>query len=299
MQGFLNLNKPLDVSSHGCVARARRILGIKKVGHGGTLDPKATGVLPVAVGRATRLLQYLPEAKAYRGVVRFGLTTTTDDLEGEVLTRQTAPGLTIDQVSQILAHFRGDINQRPPHYSAIQVDGQRLYTLARKGKVVEAPLRQVHVQSLEVVDWRGGEFPEATLDIDCGPGTYIRAIARDLGQHLGVGATLVSLVRTHSNGFDLTNSLTLEDLESRAQAGNIPLLSPEAGVRHLSAIPLDKDQAKRWRQGQKICVKFQGEPEGPYRVVTAQENCFLGIGQIQADEDMLVLVHKVVFEPYG
>ncbi|MEO0491687.1 MAG: tRNA pseudouridine(55) synthase TruB, partial [Cyanobacteria bacterium J06659_2] len=129
--GFLNLNKPLGWTSHDCVARLRRLLNMKKIGHAGTLDPLATGVLPIAVGRATRLLQYLPKQKAYRATIRFGITTTTDDLEGDILTQQPATQLTRQQVEAVLGQFVGMIRQKPPMYSAIQVKGKRLYELAR------------------------------------------------------------------------------------------------------------------------------------------------------------------------
>ncbi|MBD0336189.1 MAG: tRNA pseudouridine(55) synthase TruB, partial [Cyanobacteria bacterium Co-bin13] len=141
MQGFLNLNKPAGLTSHDCVARVRRLLQTKKVGHGGTLDPAAQGVLPIAVGRATRLLPYLASGKAYQAVIRFGLITATDDLEGDILHQQPAPDLSLAQIQAVLPQFLGQIEQVPPRYSAIQVDGQRLYDLARKGQAVEAPLR--------------------------------------------------------------------------------------------------------------------------------------------------------------
>lgn len=300
MQGFLNLYKPENFTSHDCVAVVRRTLGIKKIGHGGTLDPLATGVLPMAVGRATRLLQYLAPGKAYRAVVRFGITTTTDDLEGEILTRQPIPQLHQDQVRAQLCHFQGTIEQTPPSYSAIQVDGKRLYDLARKGKVVDVPRRRVSVHDISLVDWHAGDFPEAILDIRCGPGTYIRSIARDLGAQLSTGAVLAHLSRTHSSGFDLDGSITLAQLENATEAGTLELLPSEHGVQHLEAVYLDPERAKRWRQGQKLPV--DDEPVAlniPQRVFDQSQERFLGIGQVERRDTQTVFVPKVVLEPCG
>jgi tRNA pseudouridine55 synthase len=188
MEGFINLHKPYSWTSHDCVARVRRLLKMKKVGHAGTLDPAATGVLPIACGKATRLLQYLPNDKAYKATVRFGISTATDDLEGEIIASQSCPDLSLDKITPILPQFIGKISQIPPSYSAIQIDGKRLYDLARKGEVIEAPMRIVEVFKIDVLAWREGEFPELDIKIACGTGTYIRAIARDLGIMLNIPA---------------------------------------------------------------------------------------------------------------
>ncbi|MGC1308470.1 MAG: tRNA pseudouridine(55) synthase TruB [Phormidesmis sp.] len=254
INGFINLNKPATWTSHDCVARVRRLLNTRKVGHAGTLDPLATGVLPLAVGRATRLIQYLPPAKAYRAVIRFGMTTATDDLEGEVLMRQSAAHLQLADIEALLPKFTGTLSQLPPMYSAIQVEGKRLYDLARQGKTADVPLRQVTIHRLVSRLWQGGEQPALTLDIDCGPGTYIRSLARDLGVAAGTGATLAGLVRSHSNGFDLANSLTLEALEQAVNEETLALVPVEKGVRHLSAIALPPTLAQRWCMGQKLAL---------------------------------------------
>ncbi len=143
MQGFLNLNKPFGWTSHDCVARVRKLLRLKRVGHAGTLDPAATGVLPIAFGKATRLLEYLPGTKAYQATIRFGVRTTTDDLQGEIITSAPCPNLSLAAVKTVLPQFEGKIEQIPPSYSAIQVDGKRLYDLARRGEKVEVPVRTV------------------------------------------------------------------------------------------------------------------------------------------------------------
>lgn len=158
MQGFLNLNKPAGMTSHDCVARLRRILRLKRVGHGGTLDPAAMGVLPLALGKATRLLQFLRQEKAYQATIQLGVSTTTDDLEGEIIVSQPCSKLSLEQVKSALQMFEGRIQQVPPSYSAIQVQGKRLYDLARAGEKVDVPARTVEVFKIEILDWRAGDF---------------------------------------------------------------------------------------------------------------------------------------------
>ncbi len=332
IDGFINLHKPATWTSHDCVARTRRLLGTKKVGHGGTLDPLATGVLPIAVGRATRLLQYLPTRKAYRALIRFGVTTTTDDLEGEIVTQQSADHLQRSEIAAVLPQFTGVLNQTPPMYSAIQVEGKRLYDLARKGKTVDVPTRQVSIYQIKLGDWRdnpqSSAQPELSLDVACGPGTYVRSLARDLGAALGTGATLAGLVRTHSSGFNLAESITLEALEAAiAQETFAPYPAAKA-VEHLQAIALPASLALRWRMGQKLALTEAGImgltdeqkmtrslddtlndiadiSSEPLRVLEATTNTFLGIGEIRTVPSMAgptlppgnILVSKMVFLP--
>lgn len=302
--GFLNLHKPAGWTSHDCVAKVRRLLGTKKVGHGGTLDPAATGVLPIALGRATRLLNFLPGDKAYRAVIRFGLTTATDDLEGAVLTATPVPTLTEAAAIAPLTQFLGPLSQIPPQYSAIQVQGQRLYDLARRGQTVAVPARAVTVHRIEPLHWQPGEFPELTVAIACGPGTYIRSIARDWGAVLGVGATLASLVRTHSSGFDLADSLTLETLEGAIAAGTFTPIAPGVALRHWPALTLGPDVAQRWRQGQKVPIAETAlaalAPGDTVRIVT-ETGAFLGISAIAFDGETGThrLHPKMVFVPAG
>jgi tRNA pseudouridine55 synthase len=287
--GFINLHKPAGLTSHDCVARVRRILKTKRVGHGGTLDPLATGVLPIAVEGATRLLQFLPTAKAYRAVIRLGLTTTTDDLEGEILQIRSASSVTLDRIVPALEQFKGTIQQIPPIYSAIQVKGKRLYELARQGEVVQPEPRTVEIYDIEVLDWQTHdlEYPELTVDITCGPGTYIRSIARDLGEQLQSGGTLAQLIRTQSCGFDLEDSITLEQLEHEVTQGNIPLSNPSIALSHIPIHLLDKAEAKRWCQGQSIAV---ASPVPESWVQVHNSSRFLGMGSIAQDS----LVPKVV-----
>ncbi len=298
MQGFLNLNKPSGMTSHDCVAKVRKLLRLKRIGHGGTLDPAATGVLPIAVGKATRLLQFLPSEKAYRGTVRFGMITTTDDLEGEIVQSKPAPELTLSDLEAVLPNFLGKIKQVPPTYSAIQVGGKRLYDLARQRKTVEVPTRTVEVFNVEIIDWRGGDFPEVDLAIACGTGTYIRAIARDLGAILNTGGTLAALTRTESSGFSLKNSLTFEEIETRLQESKFSLLSAEIALAHLPEIVLVAEDVKRWCQGQRLPEQRRWEIEAEkiehhFRVYNLQ-GAFMGIGQLIKSEQNLLLAPQVV-----
>lgn len=306
MQGFLNLNKPTGLTSHDCVARVRRLLKLKRVGHGGTLDPAATGVLPIAVGKATRLLQYLSHQKAYRARIRLGITTATDDLEGEILSQTPAADLTLAQVQPVLSQFEGKIEQIPPSYSAIQVDGKRLYELARAGQPVVAPVRWVEVFQIEVLDWQAGEFPELEVAITCGTGTYIRSIARDLGAVLGTGGTLATLIRTASSGFQLADSLTLEQLTEQIESRTFHPIPVTRALQHLSSLTLSEPEAKRWRQGQRLpwedlimakeaAANFPFLSSAPCQIQQS-DGQFLGIGQVTESEAGRLLVPKLVWD---
>lgn len=296
VNGFLNLHKPAGLTSHDCVARIRKLLRTKKVGHGGTLDPAATGVLPIAIGKATRLLQYLTHDKAYKATVRFGVKTATDDLEGEVLASRSAGELSLDQVKAFLPQFEGMIEQVPPRYSAIQVGGKRLYELARSGEVVEAPVRTVRIDRIEVLDWRSGDFPELDVAISCGTGTYIRSIARDLGELVGTGATLAALMRTYSSGFAIEDSLTFNTLTEQLESNFFQPISPNAALHHLKTIHLTIEEANRWCNGQRIRLQAfnAGESSKFYRILR-EDDRFLGIGQAIVWEEEPRLVPKLVW----
>ena len=278
MFGFLNLDKPFDWTSHDCVAKTRRLLRIKKIGHAGTLDPAATGVLPIAIGRATRLLQYLPSDKAYKATIRLCVQTTTDDLQGEVIHQQSVSGLNLETVKIALEKFQGQIEQIPPSYSAIQVGGKRLYDLARKGEKIEAPVRNVEVFNIDILDWREGDFPELDVNISCGGGTYIRAIARDLGTVLETGGTLAALQRTASSGFNLADSMTLPELEAKLEAEEFQPMVADAPLKHLPGIILPATEARRWCMGQKITLDSQ---VSEIARIYDEEKLFLGIGELK------------------
>ncbi|MFB2893833.1 tRNA pseudouridine(55) synthase TruB [Aerosakkonemataceae cyanobacterium BLCC-F50] len=298
MQGFLNLNKPFGITSHDCVAKVRRLLHQKKVGHGGTLDPAATGVLPIALGKATRLLQYLREDKAYHATIKLGVTTTTDDLQGEVIAENSGSNLTLEQVKSALEKFKGTIQQIPPNYSAIQVQGKRLYELARAGETITIAPRSVEINQIKILDWRIGEFPELDLEITCGPGTYIRAIARDLGITLQIGGTLAALTRTASCGLQLTESLTFPELENQIEQGTFNPISPETALSHLEVVNLAEPDARRWCQGQRLSLPENYPKYSLAKKRVQQENGqFLGIGEIVNSDTTQILIPQLVFEP--
>jgi len=265
---------------------------MKQVGHGGTLDPLAVGVLPIALGRATRLLQFLPQGKSYQATIRLGVATTTDDLAGEIITTQPAD-LNLATVQAALQSFLGPIQQVPPAYSAVQVQGQRLYHLARSGKPVASAARSVEVFKLEILDWRPGDFPELDVAIACGPGTYIRAIARDLGAMLQTGGTLAALMRTESSRFILPDSLTFTELEAQVQAGSFQPIPAEVALKHLKAIALPPELAQRWCWGQKLSLDLPDQ-SGILRV-HHEDGRFLGVAEPIVSTSGPTLVPKMVF----
>ncbi|WP_009632227.1 tRNA pseudouridine(55) synthase TruB [Synechocystis sp. PCC 7509] len=296
MQGFINLFKPTDFTSHDCVAKLRGLLRLKRIGHGGTLDPAATGVLPIALGKATRLLQYLQPDKAYQATIRLGVVTATDDLEGEIISQTPGTNVTLEQVTWTLKQFIGKLSQIPPKYSAIQVQGKRLYDLARRGETIEVPARNVEVYQLEILEWRDGEYPEIDVAISCSAGTYIRAIARDLGTALATGGTLAALIRTQSAGFSLSNSLTFDELTAQLQQGTFSPIAPPAALQHLPLVTLSAPVAQKWCQGQKVAGDEQILINSPVQIYR-EDDKFLGIGHQEELEKVLSLIPDLVYEP--
>lgn len=210
--GFLNVYKPQGLTSHDVVAKMRRITKVKQIGHTGTLDPFAEGVLPVCIGKSTRLIEYLADDKEYLAFVKFGIETDTYDLEGEVVA-VSEQKVSEAEISEQLQNFRGEIYQMPPIYSAIKVKGKKLYEYAREGKNVEIQPRKVTIEKVEL---RNFDYVSQTAQIliKCSKGTYIRSIAHDLGKNLGCGAHLVKLIRTQAGKFFMENSIPLESFEN-------------------------------------------------------------------------------------
>ena len=222
MNGILNINKATGMTSHDVVATIRRLLKEKRVGHAGTLDPAASGVLPICVGQATRVAEYLSDSgKAYLATILFGTVTDTYDAEGTILRTSNTDALTLQSVEEALKHFLGPQVQVPPRYSAIKLYGQPAYKRTRSGEDIELPPRPIVIYSLQVSGWNP---PFVTLAIECGKGTYIRSLAYDLGEYLGCGASLHSLVRTRSGPFLLSESITLDQL-----AGALTAQTPQGG----------------------------------------------------------------------
>jgi tRNA pseudouridine55 synthase len=284
LEGILVLAKPPGPTSHDMVSLVRRISATRRVGHGGTLDPFASGVLPLFLGRATRVVEYhLGDAKAYRATVCFGASSTTDDLEGE-LTPVPGPAPDRAAVESALAAFRGSIEQTPPAYSAVKVAGRRAYAVARAGGTLELRPRTVTIARLDIVDWDGSdpERPIAVVEVECSAGTYIRAIARDLGVALGNAAYLGALVRTSSGPFRLEDAVSLDVLRQAAGKetdGESPatetdaselaalLLPLDAGLDALPTLTLDAADVPRVARGQAVRVTKSEPVDGPIRLV--------------------------------
>ena len=226
----------------------RRAYGLRRVGHGGTLDPAVTGVLPLALGAATRLLPYLSGDKAYRGVIQLGVRTTTDDLEGEVLQQGPWPSLEAATLTPLLSRLTGTILQSPPQVSAVHVNGERAYKRARRGEVLQLPPRPVSIHQLELlhIDAEQGRL---TLAVRCSAGTYIRSLARDIGAALGCGGCLATLRRTAALGFDLEQAVALQALDETPLP---PLLDPLKALAALPRQSLREAQVEGWRCGRRL-----------------------------------------------
>jgi len=212
INGFVIIDKPSEITSHDVVAKLRRVLGTKRVGHAGTLDPMATGVLVLGINNATKFLQYITEGKkAYLGTIRLGQSTATDDKEGEILSSAEVKDITEEQIRTELQKQIGKIMQIPSKVSAIKIAGERAYDLVRQGKEVEIPAREIEIFSLNVLQIKKNEFIDVDIEVVCSAGTYIRSIARDLGANLGVGGHLTALRRTLVAPFELQDCTNLEN----------------------------------------------------------------------------------------
>ena len=265
IDGILVVSKPAGPTSHDVVALVRRLTGVRRVGHGGTLDPFAMGVLPVFMGRATRMVEYhLADEKAYRASVVFGASSTTDDIDGE-MTPAAAPVPTREAVDVALAGFRGEIEQVPPDHSAVHVDGKRAYELARGGEKPELTSRAVTIHSLELTAWdtADAERPMAELEVRCSAGTYVRSLARDLGERLGCGAYLGALTRTASGPFRIEAAHQLDHVREELAAGRTEalLLSPDAGLEHLPMVQIPAKDHEALARGQ--IIRVRGSVSGP------------------------------------
>ena len=263
--GLVVVDKPAGFTSHDVVAKLRKAYGQRRVGHAGTLDPDATGVLLVGLGRATRLLRYLSEAgKAYRGRVVFGIATSTLDAAGEILDQRPMP-LTRDEVERALPPFIGDIEQLPPMVSAVKIGGRRLHEIARAGEEVERSLRPARVDRFEIEAFEPGPYPEATVVVECGSGTYIRTLAADLGTALGGCAHLGELRRLRVGSFTLDESRPLVDIEAAPDDAVLPLTT---AMRDLERVDVDAEQERAVTHGVAFaCGALAVQGPGPYAVV--------------------------------
>jgi tRNA pseudouridine55 synthase len=288
--GLVVVDKPGGLTSHDVVARVRRLAGTRKVGHAGTLDPMATGVLVVGVGRATRLLGHLTLTdKAYEATVRLGTTTTTDDAEGEVLVERPTGAVTGDEVRAVLAGMVGEVDQVPSAVSAVKVDGRRAYQRVRAGEDVELPPRRVRIDALDVTRLA---LPDLDLSVRCSSGTYVRAIARDLGAALGVGAHLTALRRTAVGPFTLADARTLEQLGE-----DFAVLPIAAAARSaFAAVDLGAEDAAAVRFGRRLDLTL---PAGGPVAVFDPGGEFLALYEQRGDRAAAVAVFAGPEDPSG
>jgi tRNA pseudouridine55 synthase len=279
LDGILLLDKPAGPSSNQAMQRARRILSARKAGHAGTLDPLATGLLPILLGEATKFAGYIADThKVYEATILLGVTTTTGDLAGDVLACQ-AVNMSSQQIREVAAKFLGDIVQVPPMHSALKVNGRPLYELARRGETIERAERRVTIAELNVGELRGDEFD---IRVRCSKGTYIRVLAEDIGRALGCGATLKRLRRTSVGPFDISTAVTLDTLEKSDSACNERLLLPvDAAIIDLPELRLDASAAERVQNGQTVAANCE-LAVARVRLYDARSRRFMGLGEVVA-----------------
>lgn len=290
LNGFLNINKPLGLTSHDVVGKirykAKKVTGNKKikVGHAGTLDPAATGVLVICLDQATRLSEYaMRSTKQYRATVRLGMVTDSYDSEGEVIREADASHITQADVELVLPQFTGEIAQIPPMHSAIKQGGKKLYELARQGETVERPARDVTIHTLEIVSW---DAPSFVLDVTCSSGTYIRSLAYDIGEALGVGGYLAGLIRTRSGGFAVSDSFDLERVLAEDFDIAAHLMPPLTALQDWPVVPVKDEEIQAIIQGRRI----------PVREETADEQAIA----VEEDGHLLAILEKreITWKPH-
>ncbi|MFN2187446.1 MAG: tRNA pseudouridine(55) synthase TruB [Candidatus Promineifilaceae bacterium] len=287
-EGVLNINKPAGLTSHDVVNHIRRVTGIKRIGHTGTLDPLATGVLLLCVGRATRLAEYLVgQDKRYRALIHLGKETDTYDREGQVVSELPVEA-THDDVEKTLECFRGEIQQQAPAYSAIKVGGEALYKKARRGEKPDSPTRNVTVYEITLQSWN---TPFLEIELLCSSGTYIRSIAHDIGRALGCGGSLETLIRLSVGDFSIDDAIGLEDMDS--ENWRSPLHPLDSAVSHLARIVVSLEQAERLGHGQLTPVSGDWDEGTMLRVYDEQAN-FVGITNFT---DGCLKAKKIFYQP--
>ncbi len=290
--GFLIINKEKGCTSHDCVKQIRRLLNTKKVGHTGTLDPEVIGTLPIAIGSATRFIQYLPQGKTYIGQIKLGIRTNTDDIHGEIINQKSWPKISDEKLDQYLNRFRGIIKQIPPKVSSVHVNGERAYKKSFRNEIFELAPREVKIDELLLMKWDqiNGIIE---IKIKCSAGTYIRAIARDIGEILNSEGCLLQLKRISACGFDEQNSIKISEIEKekgKKNSGNfiIPTIS---ALNHISTFVLsNKEQINYWQTGRaiKVDINFLMESKSfdykqPIKIIDKKQT-LLGIGFLNKDK---------------
>jgi len=291
--GFIAINKEKGLTSHDCVKQIRKLLGTKKVGHTGTLDPEVTGTLPIAIGSATRFIQYLPQGKTYIGQIKLGIRTKTDDMQGEILDKKKWPILSNNQLDNYLNNFRGIIQQVPPKVSSVHVNGERAYKKSMKNEEFELHPREVEIEELVLKEW---DQANGILEIkvSCTSGTYIRSIARDLGQVLDSEGCLLNLKRISACGFHERNSIKISEL-SDCNKKNAPFIIPTiSALDHISTLVLtNQEEVNFWQTGR--IIKFDAnnfakscsfDYKKPIKIID-HNKILLGIGFINEEKTAL------------
>ena len=296
MTGFVFLDKPDGITSFTAANKIRRILGVKKTGHTGTLDPMATGVLPVMLGGATRFSQYLPvHDKSYRAEILLGTVTDTLDTTGEIIETHEV-NVTEYELKEAVYSFKGDIKQFPPMYSAVSKDGVRLYKLARQGIEIEREARDVTIHSIEICEpLKDKTF---TIDVSCSAGTYIRSLADDIGKKLGCGAVISALRRTSANGIDISRTVTFDELEKAVAEGNAEkLIAPcDEMLDCYPAVTVSEKQAQRFTNGGELDLcRVRNHPQNGLCRVYSPEGKLLGLGRIETDSGILAVEKILVY----
>lgn len=298
MDGILNLNKPYGLTSHACVDAVRKMVPGVKVGHAGTLDPAATGVLPICLGRATRIAEFLMDhTKGYRAGVQLGITTETDDAQGKILQELPVPELKWEDLQIILKGLTGFQEQVPPAYSAVKHRGRPLYYWTRRGEPVQGKSRTIMIYKLELLEYNLSGGPHFTLEVECSRGTYIRTLAAEIGRRVGCGAHLWSLVRSFVGCFSVENASTLEQLKAAALQGDLKhyLIPMDRALQHLPALILDPAEASHLKHGrgiprdQLVCLDQNPETDGTLLRIYSPRSRFLALARWETAGDMVAL----------
>ncbi len=299
IDGFLNIDKSINCTSHDCIQKIRKVLNIKKVGHSGTLDPQVTGVLPIAIGSATRFIQYLPQEKIYIGIIQLGIKTTTDDIHGEIIREKNIPKLSFKELDYKLNNFRGTFKQIPPNVSSVHINGERAYKKSLRKENFILPAKEVTVNNLFLKNWdqKNGLLE---IEISCSAGTYIRAIARDLGILLKSEGSLFNLRRIKASGFTADMSIELTNLIKDKKNINKIITPISKAISHLPKIILkSQEEILYWQTGRKISISSENIINNQIRLtdqkllVFDEKSNLLGLG-INISEETMYLQPKLV-----
>ncbi|MDN4616504.1 tRNA pseudouridine(55) synthase TruB [Paenibacillus sp. PsM32] len=303
--GVLAVHKPAGFTSHDVVAKVRRLVSMKRIGHTGTLDPAVTGVLPLCLGRSTRIVEYLQEMpKEYVATLRLGIATDTEDMTGTITEQIDSVDVSEEQVRHVLGQMIGTISQVPPMYSAIKVDGKRLYELAREGKTIERKAREVTIYELEIIDFKAGDHPEVSFRALCSKGTYIRTLCVDIGRALHVPSVMVELIRTQSAGISLDQCVTFEQIAEAVEQGVLEqhLIQPDQAMSNLPSYTVDASVYKHTLQGKRISIDAIKPHDGSQLLSTdettdspvfklyAPDGIFIGIFRLEQSAQEIVPV---------